>query len=387
MSENTFVTSQSWISRLGGSIKGIFFGILMIIGAMILLWWNEGRAVKTAKGLDQGLEEVIQVQEGKALPENNGKLVYVSGKVETTDTLTDELFGIKERVLRLKRNVEMYQWSEYSESKKRKKIGGGEETTVTYKYKRIWSPSLINSSNFKTIEGHQNPGTMPFANYDNIAATASLGDFNLPNSLKNRLNTFEVQSINKLDTIALPNGKIINDGVNSYAYIGQGALGAPSVGDIKVDFKTVPMGNYSIVSKQLGKTFEAFTTNTNTSINLIDAGTVSSENMFQSAIQSNKIMTWILRIIGFFLIYGGFSMILKPLVIIGDLIPFVGSIINFGTSIVSGLIAFSVSLTVIAIAWIFYRPILGVSLLVIAAGVGYYLFKKAKEKKTPNPSI
>jgi hypothetical protein len=137
----------------------------------------------------------------------------------------------------------------------------------------------------------------------------------------------------------------------------------------------------------MGKTFEAFTTNTNTSINLIDAGTVSSESMFQSAIQSNKIMTWILRVIGFFLIYGGFSMILKPLVIIGDLIPFVGSIINFGTSIVSGLVALSLSLVVIAIAWIFYRPILGVSLLVIAAGVGYYLFKKAKEKKTPNPSI
>ena len=387
MSENTVVTSQSWISRLGGAIKGIFFGILMIIGAMILLWWNEGRAVKTAKGLEQGQEEVIQLEGVKSLPENNGKLVYISGEVGTKDTMTDALFGVKENVLRLKRNVEMYQWSEYTESKKRKKIGGGEETTTVYKYKQIWSTSLINSSNFKTSEGHQNPSAKAYANYDHTATTATLGDFTLPNSLKNGLNSFNVLLINELDTIALPNGKIINDGVNSYAFIGEGELGSPLVGDMKVDFKAVPIGNYSIVSKQLGKTFEAFTTNTNTSINMIKAGTVSSESMFQSAIKSNTVMTWILRVLGFFLIYAGFSLILKPLVIVGDLVPFIGNIVNMGTSLVAGLVAICLSLTVIAIAWIFYRPILGISLLVVGAGIGYYLFKKAKAKKTPTATI
>ena len=386
MSENTFVTSQSWISRIGGSIKGIFFGILMIIGAMILLWWNEGRAVKTAKGLAQGQEEVIQLAGVNSLSENNGKLVYITGEIQTKDTLTDQLFGVKENVLRLKRNVEMYQWSEYSESKKKKKIGGGEETTVTYKYKQIWSSSLINSSNFKTIEGHQNPATISFANYDNLSPTATLGDFTLPNSLKNGLNSFRVHTINKLDTTLLPAGKIINDGVNSFVYVGSGAIGSPLVGDLKIDFKTVPFGNYSIISKQLDKTFEPFTTNTNTSINMIKAGTISSDSMFESAIKSNTIMTWILRVLGFFLIYGGFKMILKPLVIVGDLIPFIGNIINMGTSLVAGLVAICLSFVVIAIAWIFYRPILGVSLLVIAAGAGYYLFKKSKVKKTPGAS-
>lgn len=383
MSENTFVTSQSWISRLGGAIKGIFVGILLIIGAMILLWWNEGRAVKTAKGLEQGQEEVINVQGTSPLPENNGKLVYVTGEIQTNDTLTDALFGIKENSLRLKRNVEMYQWSEYSESKKRKKIGGGEETTVTYKYKKVWSSSLINSANFKTAEGHQNPSTKPYASYDNLAENITLGEFNIPNSLKSGLSKYENCEIKELDTIAIPNGTILNDGVNSTAFIGNGSYGSPMIGDMKVNFQTVKKGNYSIISKQLNNTFEPFTTNTNTSINMIRTGTVSSESMFESAIKSNKVVTWILRLVGFFLVYGGFSMILKPLVIVGDLIPFVGNIVNMGTSLVAGIAAFCVALVVIALAWIFYRPILGISLLVIGAGAGFYLYKRSREKKTP----
>ena len=45
----TEVTSQNWFSRIGESIKGILFGIVIIPLMIILLWWNEGRAVTTAR--------------------------------------------------------------------------------------------------------------------------------------------------------------------------------------------------------------------------------------------------------------------------------------------------------------------------------------------------
>ncbi len=38
----TEVTSQNWFSRIGESIKGILFGIIIIPVTIILLWWNEG---------------------------------------------------------------------------------------------------------------------------------------------------------------------------------------------------------------------------------------------------------------------------------------------------------------------------------------------------------
>ena len=43
------VTESSWFKRLGQSMAGILVGSVLIIGACVLLFWNEGRAVKTAR--------------------------------------------------------------------------------------------------------------------------------------------------------------------------------------------------------------------------------------------------------------------------------------------------------------------------------------------------
>ncbi len=37
-------SSQSWLSRIGGSFAGAVAGIVMMLVAFPLLWWNEGRA-------------------------------------------------------------------------------------------------------------------------------------------------------------------------------------------------------------------------------------------------------------------------------------------------------------------------------------------------------
>ncbi|MCY2994909.1 MAG: hypothetical protein NTY19_44665 [Planctomycetota bacterium] len=55
------VTSQSWFSRLGNAIKGVLLGIILFVVAFPLLWWNEGRAVKTAKGLKEAGGAVVAV--------------------------------------------------------------------------------------------------------------------------------------------------------------------------------------------------------------------------------------------------------------------------------------------------------------------------------------
>ena len=48
------VSTDSWFSRIGKSISGVLIGIVLFLVAFPLLWWNEGRAVKTANGLKQG---------------------------------------------------------------------------------------------------------------------------------------------------------------------------------------------------------------------------------------------------------------------------------------------------------------------------------------------
>jgi hypothetical protein len=53
----TETTSQGFFSRFGNSLFGLIIGPpLLVIGAIVLLWWNEGRAVQAIVG--QGCREL-----------------------------------------------------------------------------------------------------------------------------------------------------------------------------------------------------------------------------------------------------------------------------------------------------------------------------------------
>ena len=95
-----------------------------------------------------------------------------------------------------------------------------------------------------------------------------------------------------------------------------------------------------------------------------------------------KITKIILRIVGWLMMYMGIKMILKPLSVLGDVLPFIGNIIEMGAGIIAFFVSAIVALLVIAIAWIFYRPVLGIILLVAAGGL-VYLFIKRKKKSAP----
>jgi hypothetical protein len=46
----TETSTQGFGSRLGNFFAGLIIGPLPVIGAIILLWWNEGRAVQAIVG-------------------------------------------------------------------------------------------------------------------------------------------------------------------------------------------------------------------------------------------------------------------------------------------------------------------------------------------------
>jgi hypothetical protein len=47
----TETSSQGFFSRITNSLADLIIGPLLIIGAIVLLWWNEGRAVQAIVGL------------------------------------------------------------------------------------------------------------------------------------------------------------------------------------------------------------------------------------------------------------------------------------------------------------------------------------------------
>ena len=52
----TVTTNESWGSRLVNSIKSVIFGFVLFVVAFPLLFWNEGRAVQTARSLEEGAD-------------------------------------------------------------------------------------------------------------------------------------------------------------------------------------------------------------------------------------------------------------------------------------------------------------------------------------------
>ena len=177
----TQTTTQSYFSRIGNAFKGIVIGLILVIGAAALLFWNEGRTVKRYKALGEGRSVVVCVSSDAVDGANEGKLVHLTGTATTTDVLTDKEFHVSANAIRLSRRVEMYQWREDTSSETKKKVGGGTETVTTYRYNKEWSDCSINSSSFKE-SGHDNPPMM-YESQEFFAANVALGGFDLSASL------------------------------------------------------------------------------------------------------------------------------------------------------------------------------------------------------------
>jgi len=160
---------------------------------------------------------------------------------------------------------------------------------------------------------------------------------------------------------------------------------SPQIGDTRITFQSVNPTDVSLIAKQVNNSFEPYQTKAGGTIELLDIGTYSASEMFESAQASNRMLTWILRFVGIFLMFMGLNLILKPLSVIADVLPILGDIVGAGTGLISFLVAFVLSLTTISIAWIVYRPLLGIVLIVISALVAYSIktkLSKAKVKST-----
>jgi len=373
----TEVTTKSWGSRLMNSIRGLFLGLILIIGSLILLWWNEGRAIHTENDLKDGSKNVVHLQTNVPLPENEDKLVHLTGTVNTTDTLNDPDFNIYTNAIALKRNVLIYQWEETSEEKTEKNLGGAETTTTTYSYSKNWVSNKINSDNFKKPEGHVNNSAYSYENSSYEAENVFIDSFKLSKEVIDNISNFETFALDS-------NSKNGSYKISSNTiYLGSGNLeNNPQIGDVKISFEVVkPSQLVSIISKQSQNTLVPFVGKNGTTINELSFGEVSADVMFKEAISSNKTLTWILRLVGLVLCIFGFNLLFNPLVIIGDFVPFIGSIVGIGTGFLSTILGMIFSFVTVAIAWFFYRPIISIILISVVVLLFIFLLYRRKAIK------
>ncbi|PWC35565.1 TMEM43 family protein [Azospirillum sp. TSO22-1] len=354
----TETTRQGWLGRLGGSVAGAFIGFLMLVGSIVLLSWNEGRAVDAITALNAGAKAVQSVPADAVQPANEGRLVHVSGPATVPGRLNDPVFNVGHpSALRLERTVEMYQWRQNEESKSEKSVGGSETTTTTYRYVKEWSERPIDSSAFKRPDGHRNP-SMPYRSAAIEARGARLGAFALDPSLVKQVSAFERLAPDS--SAVLPQG---------FSWVGEqlyrgASPDQPQVGDVRVGFRVVPVQTLSVVGAQMNGTLTGFPGERGQTINLVETGARSADTMFQHAKSDENTLTWILRAVGFFVMLFGVLFMASPILWLASLLPFLESLVGAAAFGMAVVVSVPLTLTVVAVAWLAHRPLVGAGLIV-----------------------
>lgn len=376
-------TSTSWLSRIGQSITGVLIGIVLIAGSIILLFWNEGRAIQTARSLTEGGKAVVDVAPQPIDPANDGKLIHVSGDTKTTAPLADREFGVSTKALRLVRNAEMYQWQEDRHEETQKSLGGSEQKVTTYTYKKVWSDRAINSQNFRHPEDHANP-QKKFGRLNVTARDATLGAFQLGAPLLDLLPTNAALQLDReaADPLKpnMPNVQVVDGKIFIAAN-----PDSPQIGDYRISYAYAAVGPVSAVGRQAGATIAQYQTRAGDRLLLAVNGRQSATDMFKHAEEENRIITWVIRLGGVLAMWLGAYLMLRPLVVVADVVPLIGSVLGAGAGLVALAFTAIVAAVVIALAWLWYRPLIGASVLVIGLVIGFAAHRLAGQRNAARP--
>ena len=447
----TETTTTGYGTRVGNSFKAIGSGLLLFALGTALLWWNEGRAVKTEKMLDEAGSKYVEMENpNKKDASLEGELICGTAMATTEDSLTDAQFGIGAKAIALRRTVEYYQWVEHAQTKKEDKLGGKEVTTTTYTYSKQWVSSPVQSSQFHD-PAYQNKNTVltTVEEADQYAENVSFGAYKLPESLIHSISSREgldlaiaedllaqfdkstqaayerfygvqksiqqpAQPVQQPAAQAIPDSilamlpdsvkaqldslQAVNDSINKQmanaenkkdlAYIHQAGNvlyfgrvpGAPEVGDVRVTFEKVVPAKVTVMAVVDGDTFKPFKAKNGKRFQTLVMGQKSGDEIIDAEKEANNMILWFLRILGCMMVIGGLKGIFGFIETILKVVPFIAGIFGWGVGLVCTVIGVAWSLIVIAIAWLFYRPLLGISLLVLAGFLIWVFAFKGKDK-------
>jgi len=469
---HTVKTTTSYGNRVSNSFKGIGAGFIVFILGTILLFWNEGRFVNRQKTINEAQQKARHIDTeamSEVDPDLDGRLIHASAFADTKDELTDDLFGVKAVAIALNRQVEYYQWVENTSKEKRDKLGGSEETTTTYTYKKEWVGGPVNSSAFNNPEYKESNKVLTTVEVEKqLAQNVTFGAYKLPKALIKRIKgnvpveAAVTEALNKKLGVDVPvpqpatppaatpapapaaaandapaaapaaggwrppseslspeqpktpdpaPAAAANDapaaapatawrppseglspvpapaaaaGIvqvsGNVVYIGKDPNN-PQVGDVRVTLTKVMPADVSIIAQVSGKTFEAYVASNGDDFLELAMGTVSKASMIKSAHTQNSFWAWVLRLIGTLLVIGGLKGIFGFITTLAKVVPFLSSIVGAGVGLVCNVLGFAWSLLVISIAWLFYRPFVGIPLVVAAIALIFYLKKVSAGKK------
>ncbi|XP_074645298.1 transmembrane protein 43-like [Tubulanus polymorphus] len=382
----TFRRQPTFGERVKNGLVAFLAGLALLATASYLLFWNEGRAVKTSKSLHEGINLVRNFQSFEvAFKENNGKLIYVHGPLRADKAVHDAEYDITVNAIKLKRHVEMYQWVEI-ESKREFEEDGQTRVETSYSYTQKWSSELTSSSSFHNPNGHHNPQSFPVTSKEDIAANPRVGNFHLSVGLTEKISDFQ-----KFFPKSAPANKevILHDGD---FYHGINPL-RPQIGDLKVTFSYAGLTDdsekadtVSVIARQMGTNLLSYqTTIDGYDIELLYMGEHTPQEIFDKQLAHNTLVTWAFRFGGWLMMFIGFGCLTNIVTTLVDWIPILRDIIVLGVNMMNVCLSISLSLTIISISWIMYRPMIGMTILMI--GISPFVWSRRRVNQSRYRSV
>ncbi|XP_014475217.1 PREDICTED: transmembrane protein 43 homolog isoform X2 [Dinoponera quadriceps] len=340
---------ESWLTVIIGSI-------MFAIG-MCLLFWNEGKAVRVAYSLNEALHNIVVVSNPLALlPDYQGRLVYLSGHLQVLEPLTEPDYGIVMSSVKLKRRVQMYQWVEIEEEES---FGGATEDEKHYYYTTEWKDKLVDSDHFYIRTGHHNPKEMSIKSQLQIADEVKIGAFTFGVELKKKFTDFvEVTSDER------PERKDIK--MHSGLYYHSADLWNPQVGDIRIQFSYAGKSGevYTVVGLLEKDVIKPYYTQQGEEILLQRKHKISVDQMFHLEHKHNYWRTWYIRVLGWLVLFVAatcLANILKTIILNSTFLCGIIAVESLTLSV-----SMFISFLVIGIAWVWYRPMIGLCLTLMS---------------------
>ncbi len=366
-------------SGIVGRLVASVVGLVMVLGAGWLLFWNEGRAVKTQQALEEGRDAVVSLATvEKKLDANEGHLVHARGTARTEDSVREPLFGFSVPCMRLVRQVEYYQWVERKEKRHTQQGDGSAKIQTHYHYTQRWVDRPVNSRMFKETH-HRNTVALDLPSESCWGAKrVHMGGFLLHGGQICRAG--EVAELSAAQVQLPPEWAARGTWSGNSFYIGcNGPADAdnPQIGDVRITWSAAPQqAQITLVAQQRGHTFVPYVAESGYTVDLLRNGSYSAAEMFEHAMQQNQILCWVLRGVGVVLMLVGMCMVLLVLRGLVGWIPLLGGLLEGGVVLLGLAAGGLVSLSIIAAAWFFYRPLLAAGLIFFGIMPVYYVWKR-----------
>ncbi|GEM_PF-638601 len=366
------VERKSFGSKILSSFVTAIIGLVVFLGSFVVLYINEGR--EDLGKVASAASEVTQ--EGHSL--DKGTLIGVKGSITASAYAGDTYLAQGEYVY-IARTVEMYAYIEEEHRESKDNLGGSTTTTTTYSYKKEWTLSPRQTSTFQG-DANELPGSIP-ADYNQKIAS-------MPEQAHEQGEQLKMGRYTLMDNVEFSGSKqlkLTQDKINaealehyaltsSYLFLGDEGISPTSarLGDYRISYLVIDSSDIGILLGAAdGDSISAFITPKEHQLYRFFAGAGSLSEAVQILTQEHKTVTWILRLVGFLMMFLGLIAMTGPITKFLSVVPVFSKISGF----IFGVIAFFVSLVlttvIVVISMVLHNFFLalGVAAILIAVAV------------------